>query len=564
MAARRFDELAAGQADDWSQHSSMAAEHLADAASRAKTALLANMSHDLRTPVSAMLGMADLLAETGLNPDQRRFLGIMINNGSTLLGLVDDMLDLARADSGRVKLERAEFNLIELSEGVVEAFAPQAHRKGLELAASVAADVPPVMIGDERRLRQILMNLIGNAIKFTPAGEVAVEVKREAGALGMFRFTVIDSGIGIDPADHQRIFASYAKARARTALKAAGSGLGLAIVKQIAELMDGSVWVESQPGAGSSFHCSLRMGYQPCASLARDYGRKRTLAGRRIMIIAGGKHSRAALMATIRIHGASVVAASSAEEAIELIGERPGETCSTVLFDWPAAKGGDAAAITRIKAALPPSLALLPLLPIHDRVRNLAVLQTLGINRYLLKPARRAELVEALRESSSGLEVTAASPWQHHQSDTAEQRQAEAPPPPDGALPLRILAADDEASGRILIEAYLNASGCQLDQAENGIDAVKQFVAHPYDVVLMDLRMPEMDGYAVVRRMREWEQAHGLPRTPIIALTAAVLDDAVRESLAAGCDRHLSKPVKRTALFAALREVTAASNQAVT
>ncbi|MGA2412416.1 MAG: histidine kinase dimerization/phospho-acceptor domain-containing protein, partial [Candidatus Binataceae bacterium] len=203
MAARRFDELAAGQADDWSQHSSMAAEHLADAASRAKTALLANMSHDLRTPVSAMLGMADLLAETGLNPDQRRFLGIMINNGSTLLGLVDDMLDLARADSGRVKLERAEFNLIELSEGVVEAFAPQAHRKGLELAASVAADVPPVMIGDERRLRQILMNLIGNAIKFTPAGEVAVEVKREAGALGMFRFTVIDSGIGIDPADHQ-------------------------------------------------------------------------------------------------------------------------------------------------------------------------------------------------------------------------------------------------------------------------------------------------------------------------------------------------------------------------
>ena len=529
------------------------------AASRAKTVFLANMSHEIRTPMNAMLGMADLLAETALSAEQRRFLGIMINNGNTLLRLVNDMLDFARVESGRVKPERAEFGLIELIEGIAETLAPQAHRKGLESVTRVAPDVPPLLIGDARRLRQILINLIGNAIKFTVTGEVALEVKREAGAPGMLRFTVIDTGVGIDPADHERIFASYAQAESLVAIKAAGSGLGLAIVKQLAELMDGRVWLESQPGTGSSFHCSVRLGYRPRANLPGEYGRKRILAGRRVLIIAGGMHSRAALAAIVAVHGAAVVQAASVEEAVALIDKCTSEKAGTVLFDVPAADSDHAATIARVKDALPPDTRLLPLIPMHDRNAKQAMLQALGLKHYLIKPVRRAELIEALRESS-GPKAIGATP-RHRRSHTAREWEAEGHLPPID-LPLRILIADDAEDNRVLIEAYLRYSGCQLDQVDNGADAVKKILAHHYDVVLMDLHMPVMDGYTAIRRLREWEQAHRSPRTPVIALTAAVLEDAVRESLEAGCDRHLSKPVKRAMLFAALRDVTAARNQA--
>src|ERR1700722_8829898 len=267
--------------DDPSRYAAaVVAREQALAAERDKTAFLSNMSHELRSPMNAMLGMADLLAETPLSADQRRYLDIIVGNGNALLGLVNDVLDFARAESGHLKLETAEFNLIELLERVAEMLAPEAHRKGLELSVEVRQDVPTIALGDSRRLEQILMNLASNAIKFTPAGEVAIVAGREPGSPGMIRLSVIDTGVGIEASEHERIFASYARAATRPSAPP-GSGLGLAIVKQLTELMDGRVWVESAPGVGSSFHCALRLGYRPRANQSAEPERSRTLAERR-------------------------------------------------------------------------------------------------------------------------------------------------------------------------------------------------------------------------------------------------------------------------------------------
>jgi len=227
----------------------LAAREAALAAARAKTVFLSNMSHELRSPMNAMLGMAELLTETPLNEEQRRYLGVIVNSGNALLDLVDDILDFARAESGHLKLETAELNFFELVDGIAETAAPQAHRKGLELSVVIETGVPMIAIGDRRRLEQVLTNMVGNAIKFTAAGEVAIVAAREPDAPGMVRLSVIDTGIGIEASEHERIFASYAQAATRPA-GPPGSGLGLAIVKQLTELMGGRVWVESaKPGA---------------------------------------------------------------------------------------------------------------------------------------------------------------------------------------------------------------------------------------------------------------------------------------------------------------------------
>jgi len=530
----------------------IAAREEALAAVQAKSAFLSNMSHELRSPMNAMLGMAELLADTQLNEEQRHYLDVIVGNGKALLALVNDILDFARAESGNLKLEAAEFNLIELVEGVAETLAPEAHRKGLELSVQIGIDVPFVAIGDYRRLQQILMNLAGNAIKFTVTGEVAIVVTREPGAAGVIRVSVIDTGIGIEAAEHERIFASYAQAATRPAAPP-GSGLGLAIVKQLTELMGGRVSLESAPGAGSSFHCAIRLGYRPRANHNDEYEWRRTLAGRKLLLDGGLEHARAALAATLASFGATVQQVHSAIELAAAINAEP--QADALLIDMPAA-GTDSAvtnAIDRmVEAARTASLPVIALIPVPDRTAWLRRLVDLGIRHYAIKPARRAELSTAIRAALAGVETDSRSGCEHRTVETPSQR-----------LPaMRILVADDAEDNRMLIQAYLRESGCQLDLAGSGAEAMAYYKQHRYDVVLMDLHMPGTDGYEAIRQMRAWEQARGLERTPIIALTAAVLEDAVRQSLDAGCDTHLSKPVKRSTLFSILREAAAPSRQA--
>jgi two-component system sensor histidine kinase/response regulator len=448
-------------------------------------------------------------------------------------------------------LATAEFGLPELVESVAETLAPQAHRKGLELSAQIAEDVPAIAVGDSGRIRQILMNLVGNAIKFTTAGEATILAEREPHTPGMIRFSVIDTGPGIDPADHARIFASYAQAAARVA-GSIGSGLGLAIVKQLAELMGGRVWLESMPGRGSSFHCSVRIGYQPLANLGVNYRHGQILAGRRLLVIGGSQHSGAALAAALAVHGAELKLVSDPDEAAAAASLAP-EWPDAILADWPANASDHAPVLNSIKAALPNGLPLIALLPATDRSARMASLRSIGVDHYVIKPPRQAELIAeviAAMEPAREAARTSAVPF----------TQAEGGTPP-AVTGLRILLADDAEDNRVLIEAFLRHSGCHLDLASSGAEAVKHFMARRYDVILMDLHMPEMNGYEAIRQIRAWERTKKLVRTPIIALTAAVLEDSVRESLEAGCDSHVSKPVKRSTLFNALREATSAGRQ---
>jgi CheY-like chemotaxis protein/anti-sigma regulatory factor (Ser/Thr protein kinase) len=541
----------------------IAAREEAIAAARDKTAFLSNMSHELRSPMNAMLGMAELLAETQLDDEQRHYLGVIVSNGESLLRLVNDILDFARAESGHLKLDAAEFDLIELVEGVAEMLAPEAHRKGLELSVKVGPGVPAIAIGDRRRLEQILINLASNAIKFTTNGEAAIVVGREPEVAGMIRLSVIDTGIGIEPAEHQRIFACYAQAAARPAASP-GSGLGLAIVKQLAELMGGRVWVESVPGRGSRFHCTLRLGYRPRASQRDEYAQTRTLAERRLLLIGGMEHSRAALTATLVSCGAEVAKGNGDERIGEESPPALAETIAAepradaVLIDMPAAASAwptaSVSIIEVVKAARAAAIPVVALIPVQDRATWLMRLRDQGIVHFAVKPVRRAELIRVvgLVLGPAAQATGSIGGLQDADAGSIEAKSQQLPT-------MRILVADDAEDNRILIEAYLGQSGCQLDFASSGAEAIQLFKEQRYHAVLMDLHMPRTDGYEAIRQMRAWEQAHGLTRTPIIALTAAVLEDAVRQSLEAGCDSHLSKPVKRSTLFNTLRELAVPS-----
>ncbi|MGH7839855.1 MAG: ATP-binding protein [Candidatus Binataceae bacterium] len=404
-----------------------AAREAAEAASRAKSEFLSCMSHEIRTPMNAILGMAEVLGASELNAEQRKYLSIMMNNGGALLDLINAILDLARIESGRLQLEQTGFDLYELTQSVAETLALRAHQKGLELAVEIAPPTPQLLVGDPLRVRQVLVNLLGNAIKFTARGKVALEIRPED-EHGKIRFTIRDSGIGISPERLEQIFTSYAQAESSTARRYGGSGLGLAIVKQLAELMDGRVTVESELNRGSAFHFVAQFG----------------------------------------------------------------------LAAEPAAA---------------PAVALTP---------------------------GAAPRVEA------GPRETAA-------------RSSCSPVTSTFGRQLRVLVADDSQDNRLLLEAFLNKTGCRLDQAEDGAVAARKFMENRYDIVLMDIHMPEMDGYTAVSRIRAWEKLQGLARTPIIALTASVLDEAVGRTLAVGCDTHISKPVRRETLIAAIRELVTAA-----
>jgi len=533
--------------DDEGRYAAVAAEREeALAAVRSKSAFLSNMSHELRSPMNAMLGMAELLSETSLDEEQSRYLGVIVNSGNALLELVNDILDFARAESGHLRLESAEFDLVDLVEGVAETLAPEAHRKGLELSVRIGPAVPAIAIGDRRRLEQILTNLAGNAIKFTATGEVAIVIEREPGDPGMLRFSVIDTGIGIEASDHEQIFASYAQAATRPA-GPPGSGLGLAIVKQLTELMGGQVWLESAPGVGSHFHCAVRLGYQPRGNHFDDHRRNRSLAGRKILLMSATKHNRAALVAMLVSSGALVAESNEIAESTSFAVE---SRADAVVVDMPAAETACASmtrAIRQMKTSNP--VPMIALIPLHDRALWIARLRDLGLRYYVVKPARRSELCLTIGEALSGGEPMDPPARGPRSTPAAGEVQTQRLPP------MRILVADDAEDNRILIDAYLRKSACQLDLVSSGSEAVDRFKHRHYDAVLMDLHMPETDGYEAIRQIRAWEKAHDLARTPIIALTAAVLEDAVRQSLEAGCDSHLSKPVKRSTLFGVLIEV---------
>ncbi len=497
--------------------------------------------------MNAIVGMADLLWETSLASEQREYVRIFRKAGSQLLDLINDILDLSKVESGHLTLESLDFDLGEVLDKTLEIMAIRAHEKGLELALRIAPEVSTALVGDPARLRQVLIDLIGNAIKFTPKGEVIVRVesdpeKRTAGAL---RFAVCDTGIGIPEEAREQIFAPYSQVDTSTTRKFGGTGLGLTISRRVVELMQGRIWVESTVGSGSTFYFTARfaVGSKPMLTVPPGL---MDLEGVKTLIIDDNAANRLILSEMLSRWGAEVTEAEGGEQGVaELVRANQADApYSLVLLDrrMPGVDGFQVAERIHQQPAMARTTILM--LTSENRAGDIARGRALGVAAYLVKPVKQAELLEAIQVARGGA------------APVAEQPGTQAGGIRAGAQALRILLAEDSRDNVLLIQSYLKASGYNADVACNGQVALEKFISGTYDVVLMDVQMPIMDGYSAARRIRQWEAEHHAAPVPILALTAHALPEEVRKSIDAGCTAHLTKPIRKATLLGAIEEHT--------
>ncbi len=513
-------------------------------APRAEYESLARISHEIRTPMNAVLGMAELLADTRLNVEQRKYVDILVSNGNVLLDLIDDILDLGKVRAEPFALEQTEFDLIDLVERVCATLAIRAHSKHLELACDVTRGIPTHVIGDASRLRQILLNLVGNAIKFTEVGSIVLTVEKEdeTGQSALLHFSVDDSGIGIAQDKIARIFDSLPPADTSIARGHFGSGFGMAIVKRLVELMGGRIWAVSEIGKGSVVHFTARFEFRPASIQARATATQLNLMGVRTLVVDDTPVNRTIVREMLQAKGALVTEAASGEDALSKFGRalQTEEPFELLVIDYrmPGMDGLEMARRVGSGISGRPMLALM--LTSDDLSVTTARMRELGVEACLVKPIRRAELYAAIATAMAHARAIAPG---------SDQQSASEPP-------LRILLAEDTFESRLLVDAYLKSTHYHLDTAENGEIAVRKFTSAQYDLILMDIQMPVMDGYAATRAIRKREREHGLPRTPIIALSASAFPEEVRKAIDSGCDLHVSKPVKKSTVIAAIRTVT--------
>ncbi|MEE8320422.1 MAG: response regulator, partial [Gammaproteobacteria bacterium] len=490
-------------------------------ASKMKSEFLASMSHEIRTPLNAIIGMSELLNETKLTEEQQQYITVFRKAGDTLLSLVSDILDLSKIEANQLVLENIPFDLFEMVEESVEIYALKAAEKGIELVCHIEPYVIPTRMGDPARLRQIILNLISNALKFTDNGTIIVHVENDSddNSSDFVRFSVVDTGIGIPRKKLDTIFESFTQADSSTTRKYGGTGLGLTISKSLTEMMDGRIWVESEEGKGSAFSftagmTATREGEQTVSLQFVD------LTGVRILAVDNHDINRLILKDILSHYGAQVVVAENAGAALDALKERRGgnDELQLAIIDCRLKdiNGFELAESIKKEGVDIKKVFMVSSAHLHQDMSRVRKLDS----RFLVKPVKRVELIKAVKK------ILAEDKPAH--VVTTEDNNAE----PD-LSPRTILLVDDNPDNRLLIKAYLKKTPYTVDEAVNGEAAVKMFRQGAYDLVLMDVQMPVMDGHEATRTIRAWENENNKTATPIISLTAHAIKEEIDKCMAA-------------------------------